>query len=227
MKLGPGEPAAGPWRVERLEVFAQSLTDAAGDPVSRPRILAVDGRSGAGKSTLAERLRRATADAVVVHTDDVAWWHSRFGWSDLMVEGILKPLHAGHDVHYQPPAWAPRDRTGHIEVPASASTVIIEGVGASRRELTSLIDVAVWVQSDYELAEQRGIQRDIQHEGRDPAEALRNWWEWADEEVPFLLADRPWERAGYIGAGTPWVAHDADTHVVTAPPLPAVRPAAT
>jgi hypothetical protein len=219
MKLGPGEPAAGPWQVERLDLFAWSLADAAGDPSPRPRVLAVDGRGGAGKSTLAQRLREVVTDAVVVHTDDLAWWHSRFGWDDLMVEGILAPLHAGRDVRYQPPAWAPRGRTGYIDVPAAVSTVIIEGVGASRREVTDLIDVAVWIQSDFDQAEKRGIQRDIERDGEDPDVALRKSWEWADEEVSFLLDDRPWERAGYIVAGTPTLPHDADTHLVTAPPL--------
>jgi len=29
------------------------------------------------------RLRDAVAGSAVVHTDDIAWWHSRFGWADL------------------------------------------------------------------------------------------------------------------------------------------------
>lgn len=33
--------------------------------------------------------------SVVVHIDDVAWWHSRFGWADLLVWGILMPVHPG------------------------------------------------------------------------------------------------------------------------------------
>ena len=40
---------------------------------------AVDGRSSSGKSTLAARLQDAIAASAVVHTDDIAWWHSRFG----------------------------------------------------------------------------------------------------------------------------------------------------
>jgi len=86
--------------VERLDVFARSLLDTAGDPPSRPRILAVDGRSGSGKTTLADRLCQVLPGAAVVHTDDVAWAYSRFGWDDLMLAGILAPLHAGRDVHY-------------------------------------------------------------------------------------------------------------------------------
>jgi hypothetical protein len=77
-------------------------------------------------------VRHAIPGAQVVHTDDIAWWHSRFGWDDLMIEGVLAPLHAGCDVRYQPPAWAPRGRTGWVEASSAAPAVIIEGCGASR-----------------------------------------------------------------------------------------------
>jgi hypothetical protein len=155
-----------------------------------------------------------------VHTDDVAWHHSRFGWDDLMITGILEPLHAGRPVRYQPPAWPRRGRTGHIEIPATAPTVIIEGVGASRREVAHLVDVAVWVQSDFADARRRGVSRDAAEQGLTPDVALQLWEEWAAEEVPFLLDDRPWERADVIAGTTPAPAHDPETEVVLAPPLP-------
>src|SRR3954451_2374520 len=105
MELGPGEPAAGPWRVEPIADFARSLAEAAGTPAGRPRIIAVDGRGGGGKTALAERLCRAMQPATVVHSDDVAWAHSRFGWGDLMIAGVLRPLHDGNPVHYRPLGW--------------------------------------------------------------------------------------------------------------------------
>ena len=191
MKPGPGEPVAGPWRVERLDVFARLLADAAGTPSSRPRIVAVDGRGGGGKTTLAGRLCRVMAPAAVVHTDDIAWAHSRFGWDDLMLNGVLGTLHAGREVHYQPPAWQPNGRTGHIDVAAGASTVIVEGVGASRRQLANLVDVVVWVQSDFDQARRLGVGRDVVDQGLDPAVALQNWREWEEEE------SRSWSTTGH------------------------------
>ena len=217
MELGPGEPAAGPWRVERLDVFARSLADAGSGRTSRPVVVAIDGRSGSGKTTLAARLCRLLPAAAVVHTDDVAWWHSRFGWDDLMIARILEPLHAGWGVRYRPPAWDARGRPGHIEVPAAARVVLIEGVGASRCSLADRLDVAVWVQSDFGEARRRGIDRDMRTRGLDEGVALREWYEWEAEEVPFLLGDRPWERADVIAASAPVLAHDPATEVPLAP----------
>jgi uridine kinase len=205
VRTGPGEPVAGPWRVRRLDDLASSFAG--------KRVLAVDGRGGSGKSTLAGRLAARLPGSVVVHTDDVAWNHSRFGWDDLMICGILTPFRAGREVAYQPPAWAPNGRTGEIAVPAETATLIIEGVGASRRDFAGLLDVAIWVQSDYDEARRRGIARDMARDGHDQQTALRLWWEWEEEEVPFLVADRPWDRADIIVAASPVLPYDPDTEV--------------
>ncbi|MBG0564240.1 hypothetical protein I4J89_22595 [Actinoplanes sp. NEAU-A11] len=195
------------------------MTKAADRATGRPLILAIDGRGGAGKSSLAGRLLPAIPGSAVVHTDDVAWWHSRFGWSDLMADHVLTPLHAGGAVSFTPPAWRERGRPGSIEVPAGCSAVLVEGVGASRQELIHLIDVAVWVQSDFAHAEERGLQRDIERDGLDPATARHEWDEWMAEEIPFLSHDRPWERADFVVSGTPTQRHDPQTQVVAAPPF--------
>lgn len=209
MILRPEEPLAGPWRVESLSWLADLLLRATG----HPPVVAVDGRGAGGKSTLAERLRRAVPGAQVVHTDDIAWHHSRFGWADLMIDGVLEPLRRGEPVDYQPPAWRRHGREGHVDVAAGAPLVIVEGVGAARRDLTHLIDAAVWVQSDWVEAERRGLVRD----GGD-ADAVENWHAWMAEELPFLAADRPWERAIVTVAGTPQLDHDPVNDVVVAPP---------
>jgi uridine kinase len=91
--------------------------------------------------------------------------------------------------------------------------VIIEGVGVSRRGLTPLLDAVIWVQSDSGEAKRRAIGRDIAELRRDEAEALRFWDEWEAEEVPFLLADRPWERAHFIVGTASSLPHDAETEV--------------
>lgn len=189
---------------------------ATGRTEGRPRIVAVDGRGGSGKTALAGRLAGALGAAAVVHSDHVAWGHSRFRWDDLMADGVLGPLRAGKAVHYRPPGWdrdcPPGKEDGHLDVPA-AETVIVEGVGVGRRSLAGLLDVVVWVQSDYREARRRGLRRDMAELGRSADEAALNWDEWDEEEVPFLLADRPWERADFV-VGTDALPHDADAEVV-------------
>src|SRR3954452_18010901 len=77
----------GPWRVDRLTHFGQRLLNETAAPEGRPSVIAVDGRSSGGKTALAYRLATVIAGAVVVHTDDIAWWHARFDWAGLLIAG--------------------------------------------------------------------------------------------------------------------------------------------
>jgi uridine kinase len=205
----PGEPAVTSWRQVQPDDLVADLLDRLGPG---RRVVAVDGRGGSGKTTLARRLASRLADAAMVSTDDVAWYESMFGWSDLLVAGVLRPFRAGSAVAFRPPAWARRGREGAITVAPSVRVLIIEGVGASRRELSPWLDAAVWVQSDYAEAERRGIARDIADGQNGDAEATIAFWHtWQAEELPFLDRDRPWERADLVVAGTsPSITGDGD-----------------
>jgi hypothetical protein len=206
-----GEPAAGPWAARPivdvcgvLLGLATSRTTAQGPPV-----IAVDGRSGAGKSTLAARIAEVVGGVAVVRTDDIAWHHSFFGWVDLVRSGVLEPVRRGETVAYRPPAWHERGRRGAVEVGAGCRAVVLEGVGAGRRELADLVDTLVWVQSDADDARKRGIARDGGN--------VAFWDEWEAEEVPFLDQQRPWERADVFVAGSRVLDHDPEHEVVVAP----------
>jgi hypothetical protein len=199
MRPFAGEPEAGPWEARPIADVARDLLDLPSARATGPCVIAVDGRSGAGKSTFAARVAEAVGGVAIVHSDDVAWHHSFFGWADLMRSGVLAPLRRGEDVAYRPPAWDERGRPGAIEASAGCAAVVVEGVGAGRRDLADLVDVLVWVQSDAHEARARGIERD----GGDVA----FWDEWEREEVPFLDRHRPWERADLIVAGTSDVAY--------------------
>ena len=180
MKLSPGEPPAGPWRVTPISDLVRLILDANQNSHDRPRILAVDGLAGSGKSTLATCFI-GPCQPPVVHTDDVAWHHSFFDWSDLLVEGILKPLRKGKAMSYRPPGWHKHGRPGAIDVEAGLDLVVVEGVGASRTEVMPWIDRSLWVQSDLDEAERRGIARD------GGTQDARNFWhEWAAQEFEFL-----------------------------------------
>jgi hypothetical protein len=100
LRLLREEPPAGPWRAERLTAAAASLMRLAHARGAghRPAVLAIDGRSSGGKTTLAGRLQGVVAGSAVVHTDDIAWRYSRFGWAELLVNEILIPVRAGRPV---------------------------------------------------------------------------------------------------------------------------------
>ncbi len=92
-----------------------------------------------------------------------------------------------------------------------SSVLLFEGVGAAQRALDDFIDATVWVQSDYETAELRGIERDIASGvNGDGAQSVSFWHEWMAQEIPFFERERPWERATAIVAGTSTAVRDPD-----------------
>lgn len=206
---GSSEPIIADWQPVTAGELLARLPRRRADG---PRIIAVDGRSAGGKSTLAGRLAGVAADAAVVHTDDVAWNYSMFDWAEALVDHILQPVRAGQSVHYRPPGWVSQDRSGAIDVPTGIDTLIVEGVGAGRREVTGLVDAVIWVQSDAVVARELGIARDVAlgHLG-DLAACTAFWEHWTEAELPFLEDQQPWLRAGMIVAGT-GVADRLDHH---------------
>ena len=161
LRLAQEEPEAGPWRAELLTAVIEALIwRGPGQTVSgRPVVLAIDGRSNAGKTTLAGRIGEAVPGSAVVHTDHIAWEHSRFGWADLLADGILAPARMGRAVSFRPPRWDEHGRAGSIDVAAGCPLLVIEGDGAGRREVAQLIDALIWVQSDEREARRRALAR--------------------------------------------------------------------
>lgn len=159
-----------------------------------PVIVAVDGRSSAGKSTLAERLSASLPACAVVHTDDVAWNHSRFDWDGPLRE-LIDQVKRGSGVNYRPPPWDAHQRPGSIEIPAGAEWLIVEGVGVGRASLAPYRDMLIWVDTEPAEAERRSQSRIGRPGGPASAQHLAAWM---SEEVPFLDTDRPWERADLI-----------------------------
>jgi hypothetical protein len=223
LRLAPDEPEAGPWRVELLSTVAGAVTKQGRDRGSsgRPAVLAVDGRSNNGKTTAAARIRDLVPGAVVIHTDDIAWEHSRFGWADLLIDGILVPVRRGRAVRYRPPRWDEHGREGSIEVPAGCPLLIIEGDGAGRREVAHLVDTLIWVQADEREAARRSAARTADPPPGDLVNKAVTGTPfdeegWMAEEIPFNAAQRTWERADIIICGTPQIPHDPSTEIVIA-----------
>jgi aminoglycoside phosphotransferase len=196
VRLQPQEPAAGPWRVERIERLIARLLPQW--PPGHPALLAIDGRSSSSKSTLATRIAAITPRSAVVHTDDIAWHHSVLGWVDLLATGVIAPLGRGEAISFRPPAWDARGRPGSISVPGELDLVVIEGVGAARRELSGLVDSSIWVQSDLDETFRRDRRRIAAGEI-----SAGSYEAWMTEEVSFQENERSWERTAVIVRAVP------------------------
>ncbi|HET6529782.1 MAG TPA: hypothetical protein VFH03_04075 [Actinoplanes sp.] len=195
------------WRVVPFEEVRQFVTTRPG----APSIVAIDGRSASGKTTLAGRLAAAVPGAAVVHTDDIAWHQAVLDWTDLLVEGVLRPVRAGRPVRYRPPQWDRLGRPGAVEVPDGAPLVLVEGVGAGRRDLAAWYDAVIWVETDPGLTTRRDGARVAAGETT-PA----IYGAWMAEENPFVERERTWERADLVVNGSGTVPHDPATEVVVA-----------
>ncbi len=159
-------------------------------------VVGVDGRSAAGKSTLAGLIAAELPGAAVVHTDDIAWWHSRFGWADLLLDGVLAPFRRGEAVAYRPPPWDERGREGAVVVPAGTTVLVVEGVGAGQAAVAPHLDRLVVLDTPDDVADERDRQRLLHGETGSLDEA--GVAAWMAEERPFLAAERPWERADLV-----------------------------
>ncbi|HVH21276.1 MAG TPA: hypothetical protein VNA11_02360 [Pseudonocardia sp.] len=198
MQLPADEPECRPWNPITVGELWTRVLEGRDTSIDRPWVVAVDGRGGSGKSFLADRLVAAAPfDAEVVHTDDVAWHHSFFGWDDLLAEEILAPARERKAVRFVPPAWRERGRVGAITVSSSCSLLVVEGSGSYRRRLEHLYDVGIYVQADADLALRRLLARD----GDTPADRAFIA-EWDREEQAVMAAGRPWARADVVLAGT-------------------------
>jgi hypothetical protein len=202
IRLHPEEPGAGPWRVERIAHVVARFADRLRGTAERPLVVAIDWRSSSGKTTLAGRVAGVVPATAVVHTDDIAWWHSRFGWADL-AQHVLEIVRGGDGLSFRPPAWIERGREGAIVVPQGIQLLLLEGVGASRQELAHLLDARFWVQTD-----QTEIDRRNEARGADNG--------WLEEELPWVAAHRPWAHADLVIAGTPMLPHDPAIEIVVA-----------
>jgi mannitol-1-/sugar-/sorbitol-6-phosphatase len=175
-----------------------------------PLLVGIDGRSRSGKSTLAALIARCIQGVVVIHTDEVAWHHSFFGWSDVLIEGVLRPLRRdGLPLSYTPQPWIERGRPGSIAIPGGTEIILVEGVGAARRELSNWFNATIWVQTDPDVAMARTIALD-----RDPPGFIDDWMR---AENAHLAADQPWTRASAVVSGEYPVSSDAVRVCLRAP----------
>lgn len=211
MRLVDGEPQPAQWHSVSIAEFAQRLVETAQQSSTRlrggggPLLLAVNGRSASGKTTLAGGLAAELPGSVLVHTDDLCWHEPMFAWAHVQRE-LISQIQQGGQVSFRPPQWELRKRAGEISIPADTEVVIFEGVGSSQSEVADLLHASAWVQADFDVAEQRGIARDLlSGENGNEEQTIAFWHAWIADERAHLRSDQPWGRADLL---------------VTAPPSP-------
>ena len=201
IQLQPEEPAVTQWQVSAIADLVTHLLSLVGDPEGRPAIIAVDGRGGAGKTTLTAALIAAVPGSQTFHLDDLIWNEPLYQWDQRLVDALTELREAGC-LDLVPGKWREHGREGSIRVPAGCPLAVVEGTGAGLSAVSSLIDAHVWVQTGDDVAERRGIIRDIEEGVNGNAEeSVRFWHWWMAGERPFFAKDRPWERADVIVSG--------------------------
>ncbi|GHA80754.1 uridine kinase [Streptomyces termitum] len=134
------------------------------------RLVAVDGHAGSGKSTLAGRLAGALGGAPVLRIDDLASHEEPFAWTGRLRAQVLEPLGRGESAAYHPYDWV-RRCFGPPRALPPAPVVLVEGVGAGRRELRPHLAWLLWMERDAEASWVRGRHRD----GPEQAEFWDGW----------------------------------------------------
>ncbi|MFG2297920.1 uridine kinase [Streptomyces sp. NPDC048603] len=169
------------WSELGFEAFARELRGVA--PSAGPvRLIGIDGHAGSGKSTFAGRLAAALGgDVPVLHLDDIASHEELFEWTGRLRRQVLDPIAAGRAAHWQPYDWVER-RFGPARVLEPAPLVLIEGVGAGRRELRPHLARLLWMETPREHSWGRG-------RARDGSELASFWDGWERAELAHFADD--------------------------------------
>lgn len=189
--------------------------------VGRTRVVAVDGRAGSGKTSFAERLagavQSAGAGVATLHTDDLGSHADFYGWVPCLVSDVLEPLRAERTGVHSVYDWVSGRADSRAEVPP-VDVLVVDGVGAGRRELTGYLAYTIWIEMNPRAAFARGLRRDLAEHGEEMRRKLVAFWdEWRRAEASFLSDQRTWERADLSVGGDSSVPHDPEREYVRLP----------
>ncbi len=144
-----------------LEAIERLLTE------RRRIVVGISGYAGAGKSVLARRVVDAVDGAVRVRGDDfldpVRVHRRSSDWDGVERERlraeVLEPFRDGRAVQVRRLDWNTGQRGEPTPLPR-ASVLVIDSIGIFRPDLLPWFDLTVWVQTDLEVARERGMNRD-------------------------------------------------------------------
>ena len=129
--------------------------------LDRTLLISIDGPAGAGKTTLANNIANTFSDCHIIHMDDLyRGWVLTLG-PNLTREliSILEQLEESGNVSYTKFDWL-SNSLGEICVISNPQILILEGVGAGQKAISSKIDIKVWVEIPYDMGLKRVLARD-------------------------------------------------------------------
>ena len=164
-------------------------------------IIGIDGLGGSGKSTFARELVERLSDTEIVQMDVFYQTEqmrkklnptkeigSYFDWNRLERE-VLIPFSNNLEIRFQKYNWE-NDSIKDWQNISKNSSMIVEGVYSTRKELSKYYDLRIWIDCPSEIRLQRGIERD----GIEMKEYWENVWmkqenEYYKKQRPYLLSD--------------------------------------
>lgn len=162
-----------------------------------PRLICIDGPAGSGKTTLASRLaehlRAGGVTVGLVHMDDLyEGWDLAFDESlaERIGACIITPLRHGLSVMHPVYDWSAGRYATWAAVPP-CDVLMLEGVGAARREVRAHASWTAWVHAPADVRWERLMRRDgeamrdrlVQFVERERAHHLRDGTEGAVDMV--------------------------------------------
>lgn len=125
--------------------------------LDRTFLVGIDGEAGAGKTTFtrwfAKAIGASSTPVSIVHVDNFCRPSSKrmdknavvadLDWKRLR-DQVLIPLHSGESAHFQLYDW-PEDRLKDWMTIDVGGVAIIDGVTATRRELSGYYDLRIWL----------------------------------------------------------------------------------
>jgi uridine kinase len=174
-------------RGEALARIVQLAREHAGETI----FVGIDGPGAAGKSTFAGEVAHAVPDAGIVEVDDFSGPSvSEWDWRRFEAE-VVEPLVAGRPARYRAWSWD-ADAPGAWRELLPGRLILVEGVSATRREVSIAWALTVWVDAPATLRLRRARERD--------GEAMLATWRevWIPSEQAYIERERPAERVDLV-----------------------------
>ncbi len=168
----------------------------------RTFLVAIDGAAGAGKTTFtrwfAEAIGASSTPVSIVRVDNFCRPSFKrmdknavvadLDWKRLR-DQVLIPLHSGESAHFQLYDW-PEDRLKDWVTIDVGGVAIIDGVTATRRELSGYYDLRIWLSCPGDIRESR-----LSGRGDTSAAEIKRW---LPSEDRYIASHDPESRAHLV-----------------------------